>query len=89
MPYSTTNRALTDSERPLASFWQWVETNGQKGHSSVMALINLRNLFKIVVSADDRYGPIFNQGSAEVILEALLHNDYPLASKIPNYFYRL
>lgn len=83
MPYSTTNRALTDSERPLAGFWQWVETNGQKGHNGVMALINLRNLFKIVVSADDRYGPIFNQGSAGVILEALLHNDYPLASKIP------
>jgi hypothetical protein len=32
---------------------------------------------------DDRYGPIFNQGSAGVILEALLHNDYPLPGKIP------
>ena len=62
MPYSVTNRPLTDPERPLSAFWRWVEASPENGHGALMSLINLRNLFKIVVSADNRYGPIFNQG---------------------------
>ncbi len=82
MPYSATNRPLTASDRPLAWFWQWVE-NHEQSNRAIANLINLRNLFKIVVSADDRYGPIYNQGSAQTILTALLHNDYPLEQPLP------
>jgi hypothetical protein len=42
-------------------------------------LINIRNIAQILTSADRRYGPIFNQGVAEVIVSGLLRHGYPLA----------
>ncbi|MEZ4716148.1 MAG: hypothetical protein R2851_08675 [Caldilineaceae bacterium] len=41
-------------------------------------IINVRNAFQVWVSVDHRYGPIYNQATAEVILHALLRYDYPM-----------
>ena len=39
-------------------------------------LINLRNIYQVLVSADHRYGPIFSQGAASAIEAALLKAGY-------------
>lgn len=81
-PYSVTNRALT-GERAFARFWRWALR--MKLRRRVLAnmagmVINLRNLWQVAVSADRRYGPIYNHGSAELITEALLGAGYVPAS---------
>lgn len=80
-PYSVTNRALT-GQRVFAWFWRYIFNRKTHG-SPVGFLINLRNLFQVLVSADNRYGPIYNQGAAQLIWHALKDHGYPPASGIP------
>ncbi|PZO49297.1 MAG: hypothetical protein DCF15_17030, partial [Phormidesmis priestleyi] len=37
---------------------------------------NLRNTFQVAVSTDNRYGPVFNRGTAQVILNSLRQQNY-------------
>lgn len=78
-PYSVTNRALT-GQRVFAKVWRWVLKNKISGNGLAGFLINLRNLWQVAVSADSRYGPIYNQGSAELILRGLKAKGYKLGS---------
>ncbi len=80
-PYSVTNRALT-GQRIFAWFWRYA-LNRKRNGSPVGFLINMRNLFQVLVSADNRYGPIYNQGGAQLIMNALLKHGYPPDSGIP------
>lgn len=80
-PYSVTNRALT-GQRVFAWFWRYIFNRKSHG-SPVGFLINLRNLFQVLVSADNRYGPIYNQGAAQLIWNALQAHGYPSAGGIP------
>jgi len=83
MSYSVLNRSLTE-DRPLAFFWRWAETLQSKCFGAwVGILINLRNVMIVAVSADLRYGPIYNQGLAQQIYESLLQLGYPAAGGIP------
>ncbi|MCB0212068.1 MAG: hypothetical protein KDJ52_22185 [Anaerolineae bacterium] len=80
-PYSVTNRALT-GQRIFAWFWRytlWRKEHGGWGGF----LINIRNLFQVAVSADFRYGPMYNHGSAELILRGLRQHGYPIGSGRP------
>lgn len=81
-PYSVTNRALT-GQRLFASVWRWVLARRLSGESVVGAFINARNLWQVVVSADRRYGPMYNEGSAELILASLARSSYKLGSGTP------
>jgi hypothetical protein len=81
-PYAANNLGLTG--RPFfARLWrralQW------KLHGPRLAgnVINLRNIFQVLISADKRYGPLFNQGVAEVLMHGLLRYQYDPQSKIP------
>ena len=81
-PYSVTNRALT-GQRAFARFWRWALRMklSRRALANVAGMvINLRNLWQVAVSADRRYGPIYNHGSAELITEALLGAGYVPAS---------
>ncbi|MFM2314780.1 MAG: hypothetical protein RLZZ04_4056 [Cyanobacteriota bacterium] len=70
MPYSVINLPLT-LNRPLARLWQWIE------HTAKFEfLVLLRNMFQVAVSVDSRYGPIYNRGTAEIIIDRLLSNGY-------------
>jgi len=83
MPYSMTNRPLT-SRRPFAKFWRWVvSVKDPKAKGGLGILINLRNMYQVAVSVDSRYGPIYNRGTAQVILNTLLQQGYPLGSGTP------
>ncbi|MCB0196397.1 MAG: hypothetical protein KDJ65_30875 [Anaerolineae bacterium] len=80
-PYSVTNRALT-AQRVFAWFWRytlWRKEHGGWGGF----LINIRNLFQVAVSADFRYGPMYNQGSAELIIRGLRQHGYRIGSGRP------
>lgn len=81
MPYSVFNLPLTLG-RPLAAFWRWVEVNRTK-IQALGVLILLRNMFQVAVSVDGRYGPIFNRGAAEVIIDSLLDRGYQPGSGVP------
>jgi predicted Abi (CAAX) family protease len=83
MPYSVTNQPMTEG-RWLAWFWRWADRLRLHNPRSLLGLIiNLRNLSMVAVSADRRYGPIFNQGTARVICDSLLVNGYPPESGTP------
>jgi hypothetical protein len=83
MPYSISNQPLTEG-RWLARFWRWVDTWRVRHPLAWLGLlVNLRNLTVVAVSADGRYGPIYNAGMAELIVDALLANGYPPGSGTP------
>ena len=72
-PYSVTNRPLT-GERFFAWFWRWalsMKLSGRALAGAAGMVINLRNVWQMSVSADRRYGPIYNRGSAMLIADAL------------------
>ncbi len=76
MAYSALNRPLT-IERPFATFWRWVNRiEASNPNSPLDIFINLRNTFQVAVSTDNRYGPVFNRGTAQVILNSLRQYGY-------------
>jgi hypothetical protein len=81
-PYSVTERALT-GRRVFAWFWRWALRTKVSGAGLARFLINLRNLWQVAVSADHRYGPVYNQGSARMILNGLQRHGYRLGSGVP------
>lgn len=83
MPYSVLNRSLT-SDRPFSWFWQlvnWLRVNRSLGILGI--LVNIRNMLIVAVSADGRYGPIYNQGMAQLIYNSLIDHGYKPGSRIP------
>lgn len=77
MPYSFPNR-------PLAFLWNILDSFMQKNPDTPVAMIiNLRNVFAVMVSADPRYGPIQNQGLAQVLYNSLLSHGYQLNTGVP------
>ncbi|MCC6626860.1 MAG: hypothetical protein IT340_05580 [Chloroflexi bacterium] len=82
-PYSVTNQGLT-GQRAFANLWRWIEGRRLKDPTAAAALIvNLRNAFQVAVSADQRYGPIYNLGVAKDIRNKLVAAAYPVGSGIP------
>lgn len=70
IPYSVVNLPLTFN-RPLAKLWQWIEHTAK-----FEVLVLLRNMFQVAVSVDSRYGPIYNRGTAQIIIDRLLSRGY-------------
>jgi len=81
-PYAMNNKGLT-GHRTFRSLWQWIKDLKLKNKLLMSNLINLRNLFQVAVSADRRYGPIYNYGTAGVILDGLRRKGYVAGSGIP------
>jgi predicted Abi (CAAX) family protease len=83
MPYSVLNRSLT-SDRPLSWFWRLVNWLRVKRSLGILGmLINIRNVLVVAVSADGRYGPIYNQGMAQLIYNSLIDHGYRPGSRTP------
>ena len=82
-PYSVTNNGLT-GQRQFTKLWRWVEKLRLKNPDSAMSLIvNIRNLFQMFVSADRRYGPIYNLGIGEEIVRVLERHGYDFSQQKP------
>lgn len=76
MAYSALNRPLT-GQRPFAKFWRLInKIEAWNPKSPLDIFINLRNTFQVAVSTDNRYGPVFNRGTAQVILNSLRQQNY-------------
>ncbi len=83
IPYSVMNAPL-DQDRPLAFFWRYADKLRLANPASLLGLmVNIRNILIVGVSADKRYGPLYNQGIAQVVFNGLVNNGYPLDSGIP------
>ncbi|HHP7244560.1 MAG TPA: Yip1 family protein [Elainellaceae cyanobacterium] len=83
MPYSVMNNPL-DEDRPLAFLWKVADTARFANPRALLGiLINIRNVLIVGVSADKRYGPLYNQGIAQVVYNGLVKNGYPLGSVTP------
>lgn len=76
IPYSVNNLPLTLG-RPLAAIWRKIEATAM-----LEVLILLRNMYQVAVSVDRRYGPIYNRGAAEVIIDSLLSRGYQPGSGV-------
>lgn len=82
-PYSVSNNPL-NGERQFAWLWQRIHNSRMRGKGGLTAvLIFVRNLFQVAVSADRRYGPIYNLGVAREIARSLVRHGYPPGSGIP------
>jgi hypothetical protein len=84
-PYSVTNRALT-GQRLFAGFWRWALARkmSRRQLAGVAGMvINLRNAWQVAVSADRRYGPMYDEGSAELIERALRAAGYRPSGDAP------
>ncbi|MBF2065752.1 MAG: CAAX protease [Calothrix sp. C42_A2020_038] len=83
MPYSVVNRSLT-TDYPLSWFWQFADRLRIKNPANILgAIINIRNTLVVLVSADQRYGTIYNRGTAQVIYNSLIQNGYQPGSNVP------
>ena len=82
-PFSVTNNPL-NGERPLAWLWQRIHNSRMRGRGALISgLIFVRNLLQVAVSADPRYGPIYNVGVARELAKSLLAHGYPAGSGQP------
>ncbi|WP_242022017.1 hypothetical protein [Microcoleus sp. FACHB-831] len=68
-PYSAANKSL-GGERLFAPVWRWGRES--KGWQTVTdLLLKIRNLWRFAISADPRYGTIYNQGIANAIIDRM------------------
>ncbi len=82
-PYSVTNLGLT-SNRVFARLWRWLEHLRLQNTAEILTfVINIRNLLQVAVSADHRYGPIYNLGVAREIARSLVAHGYRSGSGTP------
>jgi hypothetical protein len=82
-PYAPENHGLT-GHRAAARVWRWLSRlRLEKPHAALAMLVNLRNLFQVLVSADPRYGPIANLGVARAIRDGLLAAGYRPGAGVP------
>jgi hypothetical protein len=83
-PYSVNNLALT-GQPFFARIWRWAFRRKLHGPQLAGYLINLRNIWQVMISVDKRYGPIFNQAIAQTFLHSLLRYRYDPAGNEPVY----
>lgn len=82
-PYSVTNAGL-GTQRFFSRMWNYLEQRRLKNpYDLLQFLINIRNMFNVAISADRRYGPIYNLGVANEIIEALQLRGYRIGSGKP------
>ncbi|MCC6170138.1 MAG: hypothetical protein IT329_23165 [Caldilineaceae bacterium] len=82
-PYSVTNIGLT-GQRFTARVWRRLEQLRLKNPMALAAfIVNLRNMIQVAISADRRYGPIYNLGVARAMRDSLRRHGYRIGSGVP------
>ena len=82
-PYAPTGRQLLTGQRVFTWLWRRVLDWRLNGTRLLPALLNVRNLFQVLVSADHRYGPLYSFGIARVARERLEAHGYRPESRTP------
>jgi len=83
MVYSVLNKPLDDD--PIWSYmWKFVDKIRFADPRSLLGFfVNIRNITIVGVSADTRYGPIYNYGIANLLHDGLIANGYQPRSGVP------
>jgi alpha-beta hydrolase superfamily lysophospholipase len=82
-PYSPANQALT-GQRAFSWLWRRLARSREAhGKSLVGFLINLRNMFQVIVVSDNRYAPFYGLGTAQLIRDGLVRHGYTVNSGVP------
>lgn len=68
-PYSVANKDL-GGERLLTPLWT-LAAHADGWFKEANILIKIRNLWRFAISSDDRYGPIYNQGIADAMIDRM------------------
>lgn len=82
-PYAPSGLPLLGAARRFDRFWRRALLTRKNTRGVFAALANFRNFAQVLVSADHRYGPIFNLGVSEVIVDALEARGYVRGSGVP------
>lgn len=83
-PYSVNNLPLT-GQPFFARLWRWALRRKLNGPVLAGYLINIRNIWQLMISADKRYGPMYNQAVAEVVVNGLRRYGYDPEHRRPIY----
>ena len=76
-PYSPAGRSLLTGQRVFQWLWRRLEHSRRSGGGGAApSLINLRNLFQVMVAADHRYGPVYGFGLAQTVVQHLTRAGY-------------
>lgn len=75
-PYAPSGRPLFTGQRVFR--WLWRTARRWHGAHKLLLppILHLRNLFQVLVAADNRYGPIYGYGVSRVILGRLVASGY-------------
>lgn len=84
-PYAVENRGLLKGRRS-AWWWRFLASRKGKRLGTLSALMSLRNVIQVLVSADKRYGPMLSAGVARTVWKGLLGAGYQPGSKTPVVF---
>lgn len=82
-PYAPSGRELLTGQRVFSWLWRRVLAWRLNGTRFLPALLNLRNLFQVLVSADHRYGPIYGFGIAAIVRERLAAQGWDPRRPVP------
>jgi hypothetical protein len=82
-PYAPSGRPLLTGQRVFRRLWQVVRRWRGSGRVLLPAILKIRNLFQVLVAADNRYGPIYGYGLSRVIVERLTAQGYVAGSERP------
>lgn len=74
-PYSVVNKSLDDKDL-LQPLWQ-AARRAEGWYENAYVVIKIRNLWRLALSIDDRYGPVYNRGVANAIVDRM-DAAYPL-----------
>jgi hypothetical protein len=75
-PYSPAGRSLLTGQRLFQWLWRRLEHWRSTGRGTAPLLINLRNLFQVLVATDHRYGPVYGFGLARTVVQHLTRAGY-------------
>jgi hypothetical protein len=81
-PYSVNNLPLT-GQPFFARLWRWALRRKLNGPVLAGYLINVRNIWQLMISADKRYGPMYNQAVAEIVVDGLRRYGYDPVQQRP------
>jgi hypothetical protein len=82
-PYAPSGRPLLTGQRVFAWLWRRILAWRLSARRWLPAILNLRNLFQVLVSADHRYGPLYSFGIARVVRERLEAHGYAPRTRTP------
>jgi hypothetical protein len=83
MVYSVLNKPL-EEDAIWSGFWTVVDKLRFANPASILGMfVNLRNVIIVGVSADARYGPIYNYGIAKMLYDGLIADGYRVGSGVP------